>query len=182
MLEGKQVTLRGLELLDVDELMKHWNRKEVRQFLLQFTPHSIEEEKDWIRNTWERRKKGKGYTFGIILKSKNLYIGNVEVSIMNPISRRGLIGIAIFNTEYWSQGLGSEALELIIDYTFNNLNLHSVELELHENNERAYSCYKKVGFIEIGKRREAYFSDGQRIDSIVMDILAAEWKERKKIT
>ncbi|UCE13877.1 MAG: GNAT family N-acetyltransferase [Candidatus Heimdallarchaeota archaeon] len=180
MLEGKQVSLRGLELSDVDELMRHWNKKEVKRFLLAFTPHSIEEERDWIRNTWKRRKEGKSYVFGIILKSKNLYIGNVEVSIMNPISRRGLIGIAIFNTDYWSQGLGSEALELIIDYAFYTLNLHSVELDLYENNERAYSCYKKVGFVETGRRRQAYFSDGQHLDAIVMDILASEWKKKKK--
>jgi RimJ/RimL family protein N-acetyltransferase len=174
LLEGNQLLLRGIELSDVDELMKYWNKKEVKQFLYQIAPHSKEEEEEWIRSTWKQRKKGKGYVFAIIVKEEDLYIGNVEVTIINQISRRGMIGIVIFNPIFWGKGLGTEALELIINFAFNTINLNSLELEVFETNMRARSCYEKVGFKEIGRRRKAHFSEGQLIDMILLDLLKSD--------
>ncbi|MHA2347714.1 MAG: GNAT family N-acetyltransferase, partial [Candidatus Hodarchaeales archaeon] len=73
MFEGEKIRLRGLELTDVPELMKYWNSREVKKFLMQFSPHSFQEEEEWVRNTWEERKKGSSYVFGIILKESDLY-------------------------------------------------------------------------------------------------------------
>lgn len=179
MLEGNKIILRGLELSDVDELMKHWNKKEVKQYLLQIAPHSREEEEEWIRSTWKNRREGRSYVFAIVTIAEGLHIGNVEISINNQISRRGEVGVVIFNSKFWGQGLGSEALELILDYGFKNLNLHSIELQVFEKNQRARAAYKKVGLIEVGRQREAHFFEGQLIDIIIMDILASEWVERK---
>lgn len=175
MLIGKLVVLRGLELSDVDELMKYWNLKEVKRYLLAIGPNAKEEEIEWIKGTWERRQKGQDYVFGIVVKEENLYIGNVEIGIRNQINRRGYAGIAIFNPSYWGRGFGTEAIQLLIEYGFKNLNLNSVELEVFETNTRAQRCYEKVGFKEVGRRRQAQFFEGRYIDSIVMDILSSEW-------
>ncbi|MFW9856127.1 MAG: GNAT family N-acetyltransferase [Candidatus Thorarchaeota archaeon] len=175
MLQNDRVLLRGLELTDLDELMKHWNKREVKKYLNKTSPHSREEELEWIRQTWERRRKGEAYIFAIILQSKDLYIGNVELSIQNQVSRRGLIGIVIFNPSFWNQGIGSETLREILKFGFQDLNLHSIELEVFSINQRALACYRKVGFRESGRRRQAVFFEGEYVDSIVMDIVATEW-------
>ena len=177
MIYGQNIHLRGLELDDAEELMKYWNNQEIRQFLHAYTPNSLPEEQEWIRSTWTRRKEGKSYVFGIIVTSEDLYIGNIEVSIQNNISRRGTLGIAIFNPSYWDKGYGTEAVNLILGYGFATLNLHSIELEVFANNLRAQRCYEKVGFQSVGKRREAVFSNGQYIDSLLLDITSDEWKK-----
>ena len=170
MFEGEKVTLRGLEINDVDELMKHWNNKEVRRFLHNITPNSRQEEIEWIKNTWKRRQQG-SYVYGIIDKESNLYIGNIELIIENPRSNRGELGIAIFNQRYWGKGYGTEALKLLIEHSFNDLNLNSIQLSVLETNERAIACYKKVGLKEVGKLRKAEFFEGNYIDLLLMDIL-----------
>ncbi|MFX0204840.1 MAG: GNAT family N-acetyltransferase [Candidatus Hodarchaeota archaeon] len=71
------------------------------------------------------------------------------------LTRRGLIGLVIFNPEYWNKGFGTEALKLIINYRFKNLNLYSIELEVFETDLRAQASYRKVGFREVGRRRKA---------------------------
>ncbi len=177
MLIGQNIYLRGLELTDVTELMKYWNNQEIRQFLHAYTPNSVPEEEEWIRNTWTERKKGISHLFGIIVKAQDLYIGNVEISIINQISRRGVLGIVIFNPSFWNKGHGTEAIQLILDYGFRTLNLHSIELEVFANNLRAQRCYQKVGFQDVGKRREAIFSNGQFQDSLLLDITISEWKK-----
>jgi len=172
---GERVLLRGLELSDVDELMKYWNTTAVKEFLYSNAPNSREEELEWIRNTWKKRREGKSYVFAIVLREKDLYIGNIEVTIMNQIARRGEIGIVIFNPNYWSQGLGSEALELLLSFSFGELNLNSVELQVFEKNVKAQKCYLKLGFKEVGRRRQALFTKGTFIDLLILDLLREEW-------
>ncbi|MFX0052752.1 MAG: GNAT family N-acetyltransferase [Candidatus Hermodarchaeota archaeon] len=147
----------------------------MKEFLMISSPHAKEEEIEWIKKTWEMRKKGDAYVFGIVNSEKDLYIGNIELRIISQISRRGMIGLVIFNPEYWDKGFGTEALKLIINYGFKNLNLYSIELEVFETNLRAQTCYRKVGFKEVGRRRKAQFYKGTYIDSIIMDIISSEW-------
>ncbi|MHA1976720.1 MAG: GNAT family N-acetyltransferase [Candidatus Hodarchaeales archaeon] len=178
MIYGKNIYLRGVELSDVPELMKYWNNRELKRFLHAITPHAIQEEEEWVRKTWSERRKGKSYVFAVVLVDSNLYIGNVEVSIMDTLSRRGNLGIAIFNPNYWSKGHGTEAIGMILGYSFTTLNLHSVQLSVFSNNPRAQRCYEKNGFKKTGVRREALYSDGEYLDIYLLDITKNEWKER----
>ena len=176
MLYGKNIYLRGLELTDVPEIMKYWNNRELKRFLHAITPHSIQEEEEWVKKTWKERRNGNSFVFGIVLVDSDLYIGNVEVNIMDTLSRRGNLGIAIFNPSYWSKGHGTEAIRMILNYSFSTLNLHSVQLSAFSNNPRAQRCYEKNGFKKTGVRREALFIDGKYFDIFLFDITKKEWK------
>ena len=84
--------------------------------------------------------------------------------------------IDIFDENKRSNGYGTESLRLLLDYGFNYLNLNNIHLGVKAFNERAIACYKKVGFKEYGRRREAYFLNGKYYDDVFMDILAREFK------
>ena len=85
MLTGENIILRGLELADTDEIMKHFNDVELRRFLGLLTPVAKEEEDQWIRNTWENRQKGIEYVFGIELKDNPEYYFEYQDEInMSP--------------------------------------------------------------------------------------------------
>jgi RimJ/RimL family protein N-acetyltransferase len=45
-------------------------------------------------------------------------------------------------------------------------------------NTQAINCYLKVGFKEIGRRRQARIIGGQKYDAILMDILAEEFTSK----
>lgn len=167
--------MRGLELSDVDELIKFWNSPELQQFLSRPRIASRDEEVEWIRSTWERRRKGDAYIFGVFLLDQDQYIGNIELRIVNRIAQRGVLGISIFNPNYWNKGYGTEAIELMLNFAFSSLNLNTVELEVFAFNKRAQACYKKVGFIETGRKRQAHFVNGQYHDIILMDISTIEF-------
>lgn len=155
--------------------MKYWNNLELQKFLIRPLIGSRDEEINWIRNTWDRRRKGEAYIFGIFLIEKDQYIGNIELKVISHIARRGSLGIVIFNQNYWGKGFGAEAIELLLDFGFSVLNLNTIELEVFSFNKRALACYKKVGFIEIGRKRDAHFISGQYHDIILMDISAIEF-------
>jgi diamine N-acetyltransferase len=56
------------------------------------------------------------------------------------------------------------------------LGLHGIMLIVFEYNAAARRCYEKVGFREIGRRRESRWFNGRFWDEIFMDILAIEFE------
>jgi ribosomal protein S18 acetylase RimI-like enzyme len=69
-------------------------------------------------------------------------------------------------------------LRLLLEYAFNLLNLNSVMLGVFAFNLRAITSYRKAGFREIGRRREARIIGRQAHDVVLMDMLAAEFNAR----
>ena len=68
-------------------------------------------------------------------------------------------------------GIGRQALELIKDLAFTQLNAHRLWLDVFTDNLTAYNLYKKVGFIEEGKLRESYLRNGEYASQYIMAIL-----------
>lgn len=114
-------------------------------------------------------------TFVIVTLENDKMIGTVSLENINTINRTATLGIFIGDKEYRNKGLGTEAIQLILEYGFRYLNLHNIKLDLMEFNERALKCYQKCGFKEYGRRRKCKFINGKYYDSISMDILAEEF-------
>jgi len=182
MIEGKRIRLRSFELPDLDELMKHWNKMELRNLLgsADRGPMSRNDEEEWIRNTWKQRQERRAFTFAIETIADNKIIGGTGLFNIDWTSRSAMTGISIYNPEYWGKGYGRECMNLILGFAFRNLNLNRVELETFDFNERAQKCYLKVGFKEVGRRRKAKFINSGYHDSIVMDLLRDEWLSKSK--
>ena len=132
---------------------------------------TIEQEKQILENLCKE-----GYNFSIIKLKNDELIGICGLLNVDKINRTAEAGIFTGNKKYWSKGYGAEAMKLLLDYSFNLLNMNSIFLRVHSFNERAIRCYQKCGFKEIGIRREAYILGGETYNQVYMDILAKEFK------
>ena len=119
-----------------------------------------------------------GYNFAIVLAESDTLIGNISLMDVNNLKRKATLGLFIGDEDNRNKGYGSQAIELLLDYGFNSINLHNIMLKVFATNTRAIACYKKVGFTECGRRREDNFIDGEYIDTISMDILEDEFRSR----
>jgi RimJ/RimL family protein N-acetyltransferase len=86
------------------------------------------------------------------------------------------IGIGV--PEFRGKGYGGDALRLILNYAFNELNLHRVELTVIAYNTGAIRAYERAGFVREGVKRQAIQRSGQRFDLIGYGILRDEWLAR----
>ncbi len=118
------------------------------------------------------------HVFSIVDRHSERVIGRGLLFSVNAVDRSAMLGIVIGEKSCWGQGYGQEATRLLLDYAFNLLNLHSVMLGAFAFNERALAVYRKVGFREIGRRREARLIGGRTYDVVLMDILEDEFRER----
>jgi len=114
--------------------------------------------------------------FSIVDLASDELIGRCMLFNMDTVDRSAMLGIVIGEKDYWNKGYGQEACCLLLDYGFNLLNLNSIMLGVFSFNERAIQAYRKVGFREIGRRRQARIIAGQKFDVIFMDILAEEFE------
>ena len=129
-------------------------------------------ERQILANMSERQ----AHLFGIVDKETDKLIGNCGLNAINTLHRKASFGIFIGDQNYWNKGFGTEATKLVLDYAFNILNLHNIQLEVFSFNKRAINSYQKAGFKTIGRRREAIILAGEKYDEIYMDILADEFE------
>lgn len=117
------------------------------------------------------------HVYAIVDLQTDTLIGDLGLTGIDPFNRHCQIGIFIGNKEYWGKGYGGEAMRLLLGYAFDYLNMNNVMLTVYEFNERAFRCYRRAGFREIGRRRQGIFREGRYHDIIFMDILAGDFRQ-----
>ncbi len=122
------------------------------------------------------------HNYAIVLDGSDELIGNCGLIDVNHRDRACEIGIFVGNKDYWGQGYGPEAMELLIGYAFDYLNMRTILLRVYSYNERAIAAYRKIGFREIGTWRKAIALEGAEHDVIFMDLLAEEFRARENRT
>lgn len=126
---------------------------------------TIEETKAWWwydKNEYyiiefDKTKIGYFRTSNYSEENKNIYIG------------------ADLHSDWRGMGLSYVAYLQFIPFMFESLNLHKISLEVLSTNDRAINLYKKLGFIEEGRKRDEVLKNGEYVDSIIMSILKDEY-------
>lgn len=170
---GENVYLRPLEMEDIDKFILWFNDQEVRQFLTRNLPLNRIREKDWIEKLY---KDDSEVVLGIVLKDDDRLIGNIALHKISNPHRNATLGIVIGDKTCWSKGHGTEALKLMTEYGFSQLNLHRIFLTVIDFNKRAIRAYEKAGFKKEGAYREQIYRNGKYCDLIFMGILKSEWE------
>lgn len=102
-------------------------------------------------------------------------IGTTNLAHIDRSHRTAEFGISIGERDCWGKGYGTEATVLTLDYAFTGLGLHNVVLNVVAYNERGIRTYRRAGFREVGRRRQAWWFGGQAHDVFIMDCLATEF-------
>ncbi len=169
-LVGTKVYLSPVSEEDL-ELFTLWINDLETTLKLTLAPKIIsrEQEREFIKQMQE------GCNFSIVLKENDRLLGSCGLMSVDQVQRTAELGIFIGDPAERGKGYGSEAIRLLLDYAFGLLNLHSIQLRVRSFNSRAYESYIRIGFREIGRRRECLRLGGTYYDEIYMDILDREF-------
>jgi len=106
--------------------------------------------------------------FGLWHKADNKLIGVVGLHHIDHLNQNAELGITIGEVEYWSKGVGAEAITNVLTHAFGRLNLRHVRLRVFGNNARGQRCYEKCGFVERGRFPNYIMKDGDWHDEVHM--------------
>ena len=174
MIEGTLVNLRAPETGDLERNTRWYNDRDVTRFLsVRYEISSTE--KGWLRDLPSKPMSYDEVFFAIDTKD-GVHIGNVNLSGVVPEDRACTLGITIGEKAYWSRGYGTDAVRTVLRFAFDEMNLNRVQLGVLAYNHRAYAAYKRAGFVEEVRQRQARYAHGAYHDSIVMSVLREEWQ------
>jgi RimJ/RimL family protein N-acetyltransferase len=159
-----------IEERHLDDIMKGFNNPEMRKFLGGFIPVTREAEREWIQACQRQMQNRTSFIFAIEHISDDRFIGSASLNAIDWISKSSGLGIAIHSPQDWEKGYGTEALQLLIGFGWDHLNLRRIELSVHAFNKRARHVYEKLGFKIWGTAHRKLFIEGQYCDTYYMEL------------
>jgi len=144
------------------------NNIDVRKWMYSDTIISPEEHKSFIINLKNDDKN----CYWIVQKGQE-YVGVISLNNINMNHRNACLGI-YSNPFCKFKNKGELLIRCLKHVSFSIAKLHTLKLEVMENNVKAINFYKKSGFKEEGRLKEFIFKNGNWYDMIVMGIVEGE--------
>ncbi|MFB9973698.1 GNAT family N-acetyltransferase [Allobacillus sp. SKP2-8] len=173
----EEISLKLIDEGDAETVFKLTDQS--RDYLREWLP--------WIDMTTEI-----GDTRNFIKASKKMYAESKGLNTVILYNGEAA-GIAGFNEVDWQnkiayigywlgegfqgKGIMTRATQALVDYAFEQLNLHKVDIRAAEENQKSRSIPERLGFQEEGKIRAGELLYGKYVDHVVYGLLKDEWEK-----
>lgn len=178
-LTTERLLLRKLTPEGIEYIFQNYSEEEAKRQL------GLTTRNEFIK---EREKSKGGYTtydrsilqFKLILKETQEVIGSCGFHNWYFAHCKAELGYAISKEEHKKKGYMSEAVDEVIEYGFESMNLNRIEACVGPDNIASLSLMKKFGFVKEGYLRQHYMSDGDIYDSVIFALLKEEYRGKRK--
>lgn len=116
----------------------------------------------------ELERTGSGIWWAICSSEDRVFYGAAGLYFIKPEFRKAETGFWL-QPEFWGKGIISEAMPVICDYGFSQLNLHRIEAFVETENINSKKVMAKLQFDHEGIMRDCEIKDGNFIS---LDIYA----------
>ncbi|SCC49676.1 Acetyltransferase, GNAT family [Bacillus wiedmannii] len=175
-LETERLLLRELTLLDAETMFRYFSKESVIRYFGMDSFENIEQAKTTIQTFKNRYEEGSVFRWGIEKKGTGQLIGTCGFHLINKHHKRAEIGYELDDT-YWGQGYATEALQAILGYGFETLQLIRIAAVVYVENKASQKLLSKAGFQEEGLLRKHMIQNGVAHDTILYSLLKEEWKK-----
>ena len=174
LLKAERVRLTAFLDRDI-ELLKSWYGDSEFLRYYDYTPGFPKSAGQLTEMISEIKNSNDKYIFAIrnIQSDELIGVCGFENILWNNGTATVYIGLG--NREYRGKGFAREALQLILEFAFMELNLHKLQLSVISYNNAAITLYEKAGFIKEGTLREFVYRDNIRYDLFCYGLLRREW-------
>ena len=170
-LKGDSVYLRALEPNDLEFVYAMENDQNIWEVSNTQTPYSRFLVRQYLENAQQDIYEAKQLRLAICQENDFPAIGLIDLFDFDPKNNKAGIGIVIQNKENRNQNIGSEALELLIKYSFYNLNLHQLYANINVENVASIALFTKFGFEKIGIKKDWILLNGHYQDEAIFQLI-----------
>lgn len=170
-LKGNNIYLRALEPEDLEFVFTIENNEEIWEVSNTQTPYSRFLIMQYLENAHQDIHQAKQLRLAICKNDTFNAIGLIDLFDFDPKNNRAGIGIVIENQENRGQGIGKEALSLLIKYAFTHLNLHQLYANIGSNNEASLKLFTTFEFLKIGTKKDWNLQQGKYFDEDLFQLI-----------
>ncbi len=182
MLKSSRLYYKKLDKEDFDFFYSLFSDKNVMKYAYLDAFESEEAARDvFDKILSEKKQRQERVEYVAALKDSHHIIGIVdyEVLLKNPFG--GIYEIGYFlSPDYWGKGYAAEMGDALINYVFENENVHKIAASCHAGNAHSESIMKKLGMHKEGVFRLTRYKDGEWVDEVRYSILKEEWVLRQQ--
>ena len=182
-INGKRLYLRPPCESDLPNFVRWFNDPEVWIFLNRIYPMTEISEKKWLEKLAERMND---IVLVIVLKGRtpkqDRPIGTIGIHGIERESRTATTGAVIGEKDFWGKGYGTEAKMVLLEYTFNTLNLRKIYSRVLAINPRSRAYSEKCGYVLEATLPKAHFREGCYVDEYILAVYADAWRALWKKT
>lgn len=168
----ERLTIRIMESADAEEARLLHNQETTLYRLTDIAHVSQESQATWLQSISTSRTSRR---YVARLKTDGCFVGVFRVDRIDPWNRNAVIGADIVEG-LRGQGYATEIFRYFFEYFFEQCGFQRLALVTLESNAPAIKLYKKLGFVEEGRERQAIFREGKFQDLVCMGILSEEWR------
>jgi RimJ/RimL family protein N-acetyltransferase len=178
-LHSQRLLIRNFRDADLESFLAYRNVPEVAQYQGWEVPYPREHAIKLIDQMKDMQapKAGHWLQLAIELKETGQMIGDLGLRVTAEDARQAVIGFTIA-PEHWRKGYAVEAIMTLLEFLFNDLDLHRVSADCDVENTSSWRTLEKAGF-----RREAHFVEsfpmgGSYGSEYYYGMLQREWRAR----
>ncbi|WP_075343258.1 GNAT family N-acetyltransferase [Tenacibaculum agarivorans] len=164
------IKLRAIEPEDLDFLFEIENDESFWEVSHTQTPFSKFLLKQYLENCHLDIYEAKQLRLVVIEQVSNTPIGLIDLFDFNPQHNRAGVGI-IIHKDFQHKGYASEALDILIQYSFLTLHLHQLYANITSDNSNSLSLFEKHKFQKIGIKKDWILSNGVYKDEILFQLI-----------
>lgn len=174
MFEGEKIRLREYRKEDIPSRLIYINDPEVGGSLTPDIPYpmTLHEEEKWFQSITAADDT---YKFAIETLEDSQFIGGCSINGVDWKNSVATVGIFIGSKNHRGKGYGTDAMKVLIDFIFMQMNINKIRLIVYSYNKSAVKCYERCGFKTEGVLRQEIFKNNRRYDKIAMGLLKEEY-------
>lgn len=176
-----ETTRLKLRWMDEDDAEAHFavrSDPEVARYLSRGPWTELAQAVESIEQTRANYASGTGLRLGIVLRETGQLIGDASLYAFVDASRRCDIGYTL-GQAHWGRGYAAEALEALLGYGFDALDLNRVEADIDPANAASSRVLEKLGFRREGYMHERWIVNGEPADTVFYGLLRSYWRARQ---
>ena len=180
--EGRLIRLGPIDHENDPPVVAHWtNDPHLRSVLTGLArPLSVQAVRKLLEKVEKQMEETKSlFHFTLRIRDDNRLVGLARIFWIDFHNGTGVLNLGVGDTADRRHGYGSDALNLLLRFAFDDLNLHRLSAWPGADNLPFIHMAVKAGFEEEGRRREAVFHEGRYWDVVLMGLLRTKWEKKQ---
>src|SRR5258706_1087721 len=170
-----RLTFRFLNEADIPAAYEIFSHPEVMRYWSYPAWTERSQAQEWLIHIQEGYHTGNTLQLAIERNTYLILIGTCTLYQFHVASRRAEIGYAL-GRPYWGSGYMHEALQMLLRYAFETLNLNRLEAAIDPRNLASASVLERLGFVKEGLLQERWIVNEKVSDTALYGLLRREWQ------